>query len=61
MSEPLTKQDRQSPVFRKLMERWTERLDYLRRQNDSTQSPEATERLRGAINECKILLALDAD
>jgi hypothetical protein len=61
MAESLTTQESQSPAWLKVKDRLMERIDTLRKQNDSTQSPEATERLRGAINECKSLLAWGKD
>ncbi len=61
MSNPLTPQDRQSIVFRKLMDRWTERLDTLRKQNDCDQSEALTAATRGRISEVKAMLALDKD
>jgi hypothetical protein len=50
--------DRKSPVWRALCAHYTDRLAMLRAKNDSTQSAEQTEKLRGRIDEIKAFLNL---
>lgn len=56
----LSETDKQSPVFLKLKEHYSERLAMYRRMNDEFNlDKEQTDRLRGKISECKAFLALE--
>lgn len=55
----LTQSDVQSETWRKLKAHYEDRLTKLRIANDSRQSIEYTEFLRGQIQECKNLLDLE--
>jgi hypothetical protein len=57
----LTKDERDSKLWRKLMKHWEERLTSLRIQNDSDRSETDTALLRGRIAEVKANMALDKD
>jgi hypothetical protein len=61
MSFELSRADKDSPLWRALEAHYRNRLQSLRAQNDATQTPEKTERLRGQIFECKALLGLAED
>ncbi len=59
MSEILTPQELNDPVWQKLEARYTARLDTLRKQNDNSGLGEVeTARLRGRIEEVKKLLSI---
>lgn len=60
MSAPfvLSSIDKDSPLWRKLMQHYTTRRDELRGQNDANKSPEDTANLRGRIEEVKTFLRL---
>lgn len=59
MSTPvLNELDRQSATWLKIREHYDLRLASLRRLNDNSKSIEATEKLRGQIHECKLVLAM---
>lgn len=62
-AEPLrlTAADRDSPLWRALSAHINRRRDNLRAQNDTSQSIEQTERLRGGIAELTALLDLAVD
>jgi hypothetical protein len=55
----LTQTDRDSPLWKKIEAHITTRRDDLRRQNDKSRSPEATEKLRGRIAELNDFLKLN--
>lgn len=57
----LTAADKVSPLWRALSDHYTERLASLRAQNDTSKTPEQTEKLRGQIFEVKALLSLADD
>jgi len=57
----LTQADKRSPVWRAIVEHLQTRVVQLRAQNDTSQSVEKTEHLRGRIAELKALLALDEE
>lgn len=57
----LTSFERQSPVWRKLMERFEARLHNLRAMNDGPKDAAETAELRGRIAEIKALLAMDVE
>lgn len=57
----LTKEDKDSKLWRKLMAHWEDKLSTLRAQNDGDKPESATAALRGRIAECKANLALDKD
>lgn len=62
MTDPvLTKQDRDSAVWLKLVLHLNARLATLRVKNDADMTPEKTARLRGRIEEVKALLTLGSD
>ncbi|MEY2854649.1 MAG: hypothetical protein RL030_1781 [Pseudomonadota bacterium] len=50
--------ERSDPLWSRLSAYYTERLANLRMQNDTTKTPEQTEKLRGQISEVIALLAL---
>ena len=54
-------QERDSPVFRKLVKHYQERLNELRVQNDKPMTLEQTAHIRGQIAEAKQFLMLDKD
>ena len=54
----LTHEDKQSPVWRKLVKHWESRLELLRTQNDGDKDLTDTATLRGRIAECKANLNL---
>lgn len=59
MNEPvLTDNDRQSAAWKKLKAHYEARLAKLRVQNDNTMPYEDTVRMRGRIDEVKLLLKL---
>lgn len=55
----LTRDERLSPLWRKLSAHMNEQLDTLRRDNDTDREPTETARLRGRIATYKALLALN--
>lgn len=55
----LTEFERQSPLWKRLMERNAKRLALLRSKNDNDKDAVATARLRGQIRELKNFAALD--
>ena len=57
----ITPSDRDSPVWRALMTYLGERVEALRRQNDTDHTPEQTSKLRGQILELNTLLKLDKE
>ena len=57
----LTQLDRDSAAWKRLVEHYTARLAALRQQNDSDQTAEKTEKLRGRIAEVRYLLSLGTD
>jgi hypothetical protein len=57
----LTKEERQSALWRKLQAHWDERLASLRSQNDGQFDAVVTAKIRGQIAEIKACLALDKD
>lgn len=57
----LTKDERNSRLFTKLMEHWSDRLQSLRTQNDGDIDPTNTAKLRGRIAELKFNLSLDKE
>lgn len=57
----LTRDERLSPLWRKLIKHMDAKLCDLRSANDGDHDPVATARLRGRIAAYKDLLALDAD
>lgn len=54
----LTPADRQSAIWLKLKEHYTQRLNTLREQNDGNLDAEATAKIRGRIAEARQFLAL---
>jgi hypothetical protein len=54
----MTPADRQSAVWLKLKEHYTQRLNTLREQNDGKLDAEATAKIRGRIAECKLIISL---
>lgn len=54
----LTREERDSSLWKKLDKHLNERLDIARRQNDLDSSVEATAKLRGRIQELKSFIAL---
>jgi hypothetical protein len=54
----MTSADRQSAVWLKLKEHYTQRLNTLREQNDGNLDAEATAKIRGRIAEARQFLAL---
>jgi hypothetical protein len=54
----MTPADRQSAVWLKLKEHYTQRLSLLRAQNDGNLDAEATAKIRGRIAECKQIMSL---
>lgn len=66
MNEPkpplaLTREERNSPLWRKLLSHYEERLDSLRLQNDGEKDSLETANLRGRIAECKALISLNRE
>lgn len=57
----LDPRDKYDPVFKKLMQHFTERLATLRAQNDGALDPIETANMRGRIAEVKGFLALAQD
>ncbi len=57
----LTHEEKNSPLWRKLMSHWAGQLDAMRLQNDGALSELETARLRGRIVELKTNLALNND
>lgn len=57
----LTKEDRSSALWRKLMRHWEEKLASLRAQNDGDLTDANTLKLRGRIAELKANMALAKD
>lgn len=55
----LTRDERMSPLWRKLIEHWEENLDMYRCQNDGAKTEADTAHLRGRIAEVKANLALN--
>lgn len=54
----LSPQERNDPLWLRLSAHYNARLNTLRVQNDTTKPHEATEKLRGQIQEVNLLLAL---
>ena len=62
MSDPvLTKPDRDSAAWLKVMKYLEGRLATLRSENDADLTPEKTAKLRGKIAEVKLLMKMNAD
>lgn len=57
----LTTEEKQSPLFRKLMIHWNERLDTMRMKNDGDMGPVETAHLRGKLSTVKENLRLAND
>lgn len=57
----LTTQERQSPAWRTLMERFKARLESLRAMNDGPKEAIETAELRGRIAEIKALMSMDIE
>lgn len=57
----LTEQEKNSALWHRLKEHIEARIDKHRATNDKTQTPEATEKLRGRIAELKDLLNIEKD
>lgn len=57
----LTADERESKLWRKLSDHFTERLASLRIQNDGDKSDIETAKLRGRISELKACIAFDKD
>lgn len=57
----LTTEERNSNMWRKLMEHFEWRLDSLRQQNDSNRDQIETANLRGKIAELKLVMSLNKD
>ena len=57
----LTHSERQSAPWRKLMERFTTRLDALRIMNDGPKDATETAEIRGRIAEIKALMSMDIE
>ena len=54
----LAPHERASPLWKSLERHMQEQIDELRRWNDASLPPERTEKLRGRIEQLKVLLAL---
>ncbi len=54
----LAPHERTSPLWKGLERHMQEQLEELRRWNDASHPPERTEKLRGRIEQLKLLLAL---
>ena len=63
MTQPLvlTIEDKMTPLWKKLMVHWQDRMELLRNQNDGDQSDIQTAKLRGRIAEVRTALALDRE
>jgi len=66
MNEPkkpivLTVEERRSPLFLKLLEHWTNRLEISRMQNDGDRPEIETAKLRGRIAELKACIDLSKE
>ena len=57
----LSKAEKESALWKKLEKHFEERLEVLRKQNDSDMSIEETARQRGKIALCKEILGLGRD
>lgn len=57
----LSKEERESKLWKKLMEHWDDRLELQRIQNEGDKDVVATAKIRGRILELKTNLALDKD
>jgi hypothetical protein len=55
----LTHEDKQTPLWHKLMAHWEDKLATLRMQNDGDKAESETARLRGQIVAVKACLALN--
>lgn len=58
MSLELTEEDRRNPLWLRLERHLTERLAFLRKENDASREHAQTEHQRGRIAEIKAILAL---
>lgn len=58
MDLTLTKDERESPLWERLVEHHEKRLAVLRAKNDASLDAEETASLRGQIKEVKVFLAL---
>lgn len=66
MNEPkpalkLSRDEKSSRLFTRLMEHWEDRLQSLRLQNDGDHDPVSSAKLRGRIAELKLNLSLDKE
>ena len=57
----LSREEKNSRLFKKLLTYWEERLNTLRTQNDGNHEPLETANLRGRIAELKLNLSLDKE
>ncbi len=66
MNEPkkpfaLTRDDKNSPLWRKLVSHWESRIEALQRQNEGDQPESSTAKLRGRVAEIRANLTLSQE